>query len=54
MEWPAGVEEKEGGIGVMNYNRKETNVKGRRTPYPRAVIPLPARKGSGGGMACGR
>ena len=47
MEWPAGVEEKEGGIGVMNYNRKETNVKGQHTASPRAVIPPPARKGSG-------
>ena len=52
VEWPVGAEEKEGGMGVRNYNRKETNIKGRHTASPRAVIPPPARKGSDGGMAC--
>ena len=33
-------------MGIRNYKRKETNIKGRRTVSPRAVIPPPARKGT--------
>ena len=34
VEWPAGAAEKEGGMGIRNYKRKETNIKGRRTASP--------------------
>ena len=33
-------------MGVRNYGGKETNIKGRHTASPRAVILPPARNGS--------